>query len=210
MNCARILLLITALVTAPVLASTESEYRFRVMLGNSEIGQHLFRVERNGSELRVESEADFAVRLLVIEAYRYRHRANERWSGNCLEAIEARTDDNGKRVEVRGIRQERAFVVEGNKGKDGLPACVMTFAYWNPAILEQPQLLNSQTGELVRVQVEPLGEELISVRGVATPARRYALRAPQFRIDVWYARDNRWVQLESTTQSGKPLRYLIQ
>lgn len=207
MNCARILLLLTTLVTAPALASTESEYRFRVLLGNSEIGQHIFRIERNGSDLRVESKADFSVRLLVIEAYRYHHRANERWAGNCLEKIEARTNDNGKRIEVRGSKQQRGFVVEGN---DGLPSCVMTFAYWNPAILDQPQLLNSQTGELVAVQVEPLGEEVISVRGVATPARRYALRAPQFRVDVWYARDNRWVQLESTTESGKPLRYLIQ
>jgi hypothetical protein len=209
-NCARILLLLTLLVTAPVFASTESEYRFRVMLGNSEIGRHLFRIERNGSELRVESEADFSVKLLVIEAYRYRHRANERWTGNCLAEIETRTNDNGKRIEVRGIKQDNAFVVERDKDKDGLPPCVMTFAYWNPAILGQARLLNSQTGEFVPVKVEPLGEEVIEVRGVATPARRYALRAPAFRIDVWYARDNRWVQLESTTESGKPLRYLMQ
>jgi len=210
MNAWRIAALAAALAALPASANTESEYRFRVMLGNSEIGEHRFRIERDGKASRVESVADFAVKLFIVEAYRYRHKANERWVGNCLAEIEAQTDDNGKRVDLRGIRREDAFIVESPQGRSGLPSCVMSFAYWNPAILSQPRLLNSQTGELVPVEVVPLGKEVIPVRGVQTPAKRYALRAPDFRIDLWYALDERWIQLESTTASGKPLRYLIQ
>jgi len=210
MNAWRTMALAAAFAALPAFASTQTEYRFRVLLGGSEIGEHRFRIESDGKVWRVESEADFAVRLFVIEAYRYRHFANERWVGNCLAEIQARTDDNGKRMDVRGVRREDAFVVESTQGKSGLPSCVMSFAYWNPAILAQPRLLNAQTGELVPVRVEAVGEEVIPVRGVATPAKRYALRAPDFRIDLWYARDDRWLQLESTTASGKPLRYVIQ
>jgi len=58
--------------------------------------------------------------------------------------------------------------------------------------------------------VEALGEESLQVRGRNVLARRYALHAAKFRIDVWYVADRQWVQLESTTESGRRLRYQIQ
>jgi len=50
-------------------------------------------------------------------------------------------------------------VVTGTRGQANLPACVMTFAYWNPDLLGQSRLLNVQTGEYMDVQVRVLGEE---------------------------------------------------
>jgi hypothetical protein len=150
------------------------------------------------------------VKFLFIDAYAYTHQARERWQGDCLTAIESRTDDNGKQLAVRGTRTGGRFEVAAGGGLAELPACVMSFAYWNPAMLRQARLLNAQTGELVDVRVEPLGEETIAVRGAPLAVRRYALHAPDFRIDVWYGAGNQWVQLESRTEGGRLLRYLIQ
>jgi hypothetical protein len=86
----------------------------------------------------------------------------------------------------------------------------MSFAYWNPKMLEQPRLLNTQTGELTDVRVEPLGEEKLTVRGAPLRARRYALTAEDLRIDLWYTAQAEWVQLESRVSGGRRLRYLIQ
>ena len=36
------------------------------------------------------------------------------------------------------------------------------------------------------------------------------LHAEDFRIDLWYAAGDEWVQLESRTSGGRALRYLIQ
>jgi len=208
MSRLRLLLLAAALAPGLALASAEREWRFRVLLDGSQVGTHTFRVTGKGSERRVESDARFTVKFLFIDAYTYVHRARERWQGDCLAELDARTDDNGERIAVRGVGDGTAFEVEVPRDAR-LPGCVMTFAYWNPAMLEQPRLLNVQTGELIDVRIEPLGEEIVRVRGVAKSARRYAVHAPKFRIDLWYADDASWVQLESRTQSGRMLRYEI-
>ena len=191
-------------------ATTSQEWRFKVLLEDREVGSHRFRVEERNGERRVESDARFTVKILFIDAYRYSHQARETWRGDCLQAIESRTDDNGERLAVRGERRSSRFEIAAPDGHTTAPGCVMSFAYWNPAMLQQAKLLNAQTGALVPVRVEALGEESVQVRGTAVAARRYALHAPDFRIDVWYAADDRWVQLESRTEGGKRLRYLIQ
>lgn len=188
--------LLAAAVLAPGLASAsaEREWRFRVLLDASEVGTHTFRVTDHVGERLVTSSARFKVKLLFINAYTYAHDARERWQGDCLSELDARTDDNGERVTVRTRPS----------------ACVMSFAYWNPRMLEQKQLLNAQTGELTEVRIQPLGEETVRVRGAPLSARRYAVHAPKFRIDLWYAADSSWVQLESRTAGGRLLRYEIQ
>lgn len=204
--------LLTILLVWPTLAlaNNDQEWRFRVFLEDREIGTHTFRVFETNGERRVESDAQFTVRFLFIDAYTYTHHAREHWNGNCLATLEASTDDNGEHLSVRGTRNASGFALTATRGHAELPACVMPFAYWNPSMLRQPRLLNVQTGELVEVRVEALGEEILNVRGQAVAARRYALHAPKFRIDVWYVADRQWVQLESTTESGKRLRYRIQ
>lgn len=204
------LLLLAALAPAAATASTGQEWRFRVLLDEREVGDHVFRVEERGGERRVTSDARFAVKFLFIDAYTYTHQARERWQGDCLTAIESRTDDNGRQLAVQGVRSSGRFEVAAGNAQTALPECVMSFAYWNPAMLHQARLLNAQTGELLDVRVEPLGEETVAVRGASLAARRYALHAPDFRIDVWYASGNRWVRLESRTDGGRLLRYLIQ
>jgi len=206
----RPLMVLLAMVPGLAIASTGEEWRFRVLLDDREVGTHTFRVETHDGERRVQSNAQFNVKFLFIDAYTYAHTAQERWNGNCLKVIESHTDDNGDRFSVQGMRRGSRFELAATGFRSELPGCVMSFAYWNPAMLRQGELLNAQTGELLKVRVEPLGEETLNVRGAPVAARRYALHAPKFRIDVWYAADRQWVQLESTTESGRKLRYLIQ
>lgn len=206
----RSLIMMLALFPSLTLANTDQEWRFRVLLDGQDVGTHTYRLESRDGERRVQSDAQFNVRFLFIDAYTYIHQARERWHGDCLKAIESSTDDNGEKSSVRGARNGASFELAAAGNHSELPGCVMSFAYWNPAMLRQGQLLNAQTGELLDVRVEPLGEETLSVRGAPVAARRYALHAPKFRIDVWYAADRQWVQLESTTESGRKLRYLIQ
>lgn len=206
----RAMLLLAALAPTAASAGTGQEWRFRVLLDGREVGSHVFRVTERDGERHVESDARFTVKFLFIDAYTYTHRARERWQGDCLTALESDTDDNGEALAVRGARDGERFAVDTAGGRAQLSGCVMSFAYWNPAMLRQAELLNAQTGELVAVRVEPLGEESVAARGAPLAARRYALHTPGLRIDVWYADGGRWVQLESRTGGGRLLRYLIQ
>jgi hypothetical protein len=205
------ILLFAALLPLSTLASADQSWRFRVLLDDEEIGLHDFRVAERDGDRRVQIDAKFSVAFLAVEVYHYVHTATERWHGNCLDTIEARTDDNGEVIAVRGASRGERFEVEGAGAATTTIGCVMSFAYWNPAMLRQSRLLNSQTGEVVDVHVEKLADETVAVRGAPAATHRYALHGPNLRIDLWYALDDgRWVQLESRTSRGSLLRYLIQ
>jgi len=167
------------------------EWRFQVSLDGRHIGEHRFVLRDAGDSRELTSEARFRVRVLVFDAYRYDHRAQETWRGDCLERLDASTDVNGKRTVV---------------DVTPLDECVQTFAYWNPSILRASRLLNPQTGEYVPVQVRDLGRELLS--GEMT--ERFRLtgqgRTPM-QIDLWYSPARDWLALESRTPEGRLLRY---
>jgi hypothetical protein len=143
----------------------------------------------------------------LIPAYRYEHSAAERWSDNCLVEFDARTNANGKRIEVSGEHTGEAFRVESGDRPVELPECVMTFAYWNPEFLLQPRLLNPQTGEYVDVQVEELGNEILEIRGQSVTATRFKLTAYEVDLTLWYSTDDQWLALESIAKGGHVIRY---
>lgn len=83
----------------------------------------------------------------------------------------------------------------------------MTFAYWNPEFLEQPQLLNPQTGEFVDIRVEEVGNELLEIRGQTVAATRFSLKAREVDLTLWYSSDDEWLALESVAKGGHIIRY---
>jgi hypothetical protein len=193
------------------LAATDNSPRlwnFRVWLDQRPIGYHSFAVDDTGEHRVLRTEAQFDVRILFINAYSYRHTNTEWWDGDRLLRIEADTDANGTRTAVRGRRVDDRFVVERPTARDDLPADLMSFAYWNPAILQQTRLLNSQTGEYAAVQVVDRGACSVAYAGQTLAARRYDLMVDNTPITVWYgATDNRWLALESPAKGGRMLRY---
>jgi hypothetical protein len=181
-------------------------WNFRVLLDDREIGQHDFTLRSAGDQRELRSEARFDVRVLFVNAYRYRHEAAERWRGDCLHSLDAQTETNGERVAVSAAAQEGRLVVERPDGRDTHEGCVMSFAYWNPQILKARRLLNSQTGEVLAVTIAAQGEETVRVRGRPRAAQRHRISAPGLEIDLWYA-DGRWVGLEAAAAGGRRLRY---
>ena len=188
-------------------AADVSRWDFDVYVNDRKVGRHVFEVTEEDGLQRVSSEADFEYRILFIPAYRYRHSNAERWADNCLLAFDARTNANGKRIVASGERSGEAFRVVASDGVEELPACVMSFAYWNPAFLQQPRLLNPQSGEYLDVTVEELDTEVLEVRGEAVPATPYRLKARQLELKVWYSADDRWLGLESVASGGNIIRY---
>jgi hypothetical protein len=188
------------------------EWQFNVFLDEKPIGQHRFVLDDNGAQRTLTSEASFDVKFLFVNAYRYRHTAREQWNGNCLSAIDAKTEENRETTIVKGVldksADKSAFVLQSPKPKT-LGECVMTFAYWNPAMLKQTRLLNPQTGEYLDARITALGKESIQVRGQATDTERYRLEAPKLKIDLWYSADQQWLALRSTTPEGYIINYRL-
>lgn len=186
-------------------------WEFAARLDDRTIGTHRFTLRSDPDGVaRLESEAAFDVTLLGIPVYRYRHRASERWQGDCLEAIDATTDDNGRATEVRGRRRAPGmFEIEGG----GPPqtanlSCLMSFAYWQPALASQRVLLDPGTGRLESVVIEPLPPATLEVQGTPRSVRGLRISGLPRPIDVWYE-GTRWVGLDTVVSGGRRLSYRL-
>lgn len=198
---------------SPAPAAGSAEWRFEVQLDGKPVGEHRFTLSplaaSSGNERRLLSVASFDVKLLGITVYRYRHEARERWQGDCLAELDARTDANGKVTTVKAEREAQALNVTSSAGSAPLPACTMTFAYWNPAMRRQTQLLNPQTGRGVAVQIVPVGTGMVDVRGSAVAAEHWRLTGDESPIELWYAPGSgEWLALDATV-NGRRLSYRL-
>ncbi len=208
-----VLAALSILGAADAAAENTRSWKFDVSLDGRHIGEHRFTLRQSGELRELRSEARFAVRILFFEAYRYEHDAHEIWQGDCLQQLDAQTNDNGTRREVHGARSGDDFQVVTVDSTRQLARCVRSFAYWNPdVLLAANSLLNPQTGEYVSVHVERLGREAFGPEG--RPAERLRLRAAnpdaeKLRpIELWYTTDMEWLALESA-DAGRPAAALL-
>jgi len=203
----RLLLLILLLLTSFHVVAVDQEWRFQVYLDNKKIGYHDFVLRELDDQTQLQSEASFEYRLMFVKLYGYEHENTEIWSGNCLTGIESTTDANGKPFKVSGSLQGDRFVLTGTAGDTDLPSCNMSFAYWNPAFLQQERLINTQNGEVLDIEVSEPERVQLEVRGVIQPALRYKLGAGELKIELWYSENNEWLALETEARGGRTLRY---
>jgi Family of unknown function (DUF6134) len=215
MNCLHCLrhlfasLLCALVLMTPAHAYPPKEWRFNVLLNNKMIGQHIYRLKLENAAQVLQSEADYNIRVLGFSVYRYQHVATERWQGGCLADIESRTIDNGQATTLKGKKSNAGFMLDKAQRETTLAGCIMSFAYWNPAILTQASLLNAQNGDYLSIQVQNLGSDSLVLTDRRVMAKRYRLITSKFSIDLWYSNDNEWLALETTIEGGRLLRYEI-
>ena len=186
------------------------DWSFRALLDGKPIGQHRFSITAQGDERTVHSVADFAVKFLGLTVYRYHHDDREQWRGDCLTALTATTNDGGKHSSARTEPEAGGLEVIAGDTTQSLQGCVMSYAYWNPAIRTQTRLLNAQTGQYEAVRIQRIGAGSIDVRGQPVAATRWRISGPPHPIDVWYAAQGEWVGLDSTVAGGRTLSYRLE
>ena len=190
-------------------AAADTTFDFQVLLDDKPIGEHRFTVGGPPEARTVLSDARFAVKLMGLTVYRYTHRAEEQWRGNCLRSLEASTDDDGKASRVTAQAAGDALRVLTAAGSPSIEGCVMSFAYWNTAIRQQTRLLNAQTGRHEAVQVGRVANGTVEARGQSVPAVRWRIDGPAQPVDVWYTAQGEWVGLDSTVGGGRKLSYRL-
>ena len=186
--------------------------RFQVLLDDKPIGTHEFRIAAEQDRRIIESKARFDVRVLFVPVFSYRHANTEVWIDGCVQRLDSETDSNGRPYRVSLDRDEAGYRIATQDGSVEEPAaCINTFAYWDPAFLQQSRLLNSQTGELIEVEVEALGVVDLDWPGIDTPVEGFRILAESDGVDirVYYSEaGGRWVALESRLENGRLMRYV--
>ena len=197
-------ILIGFLISAtPVIAQAQS-WNFDVSMDGKSIGTHQFMLsDKENNQQILKSEAKFDIKILSISFFKYHHQANETWENNCLKKLEAKTQENNQTTIVKGVQEKTAFKISSPSASEINDECVMTFAYWNPKILQQKKLLNPQTGDYLSANITSLGKENVLVKGQTVKADHYKIDTAKFKIDIWYGVDDTWLALQSLTEDGR-------
>ena len=183
--------------------SEAKSWDFDVSMDGKVIGTHSFMLEAQDGKQLLKSDAKFNVKFLSVTVFRYHHTANEVWENDCLQKLDAKTEENSKVTQVNGLQEKQNFKVTAQKPLQIASECVMTFAYWNPKILQQKKLLNPQTGDYLAANISSLGKQTISVRGQPVNADHYKIDTTKFKIDIWYSVEGDWLALQSLTPDGR-------
>jgi hypothetical protein len=205
------------LLSVPVCAAQAKErvWDFEVRLDGKPIGSHRFTLNEQGEDRVLRTVADFSVRFMGFVAYRYQHEATERWRGDCLVQMDAETIDDGKQSRVLTQAESAGLLIKVNDiATPAQPGCLMSFAYWNPALLGQShaRLLNSQNGRIENVHITRQDDASIELRGVAQEAQRWRIvgKSPDLApIELWYSPQGDWLALESKVRGGRTLQYRL-
>lgn len=161
---------------------------FDVFRKGSHIGTHTIQFANSGDRLAVTSRLELAVKVAFITAYRYEQIGRDEWQNDVLVRTRIETTDDGKATVVVAEARDGQLAVEGPSGSYATPLGAMTdLSFWNEAITRGQPVIDSQTAELIKIQVARGTRERIELRGQVMEARRFAMAATKGRSGtVWY------------------------
>ena len=186
---------LAAALCLPAVASVPKDggLDFRVLRGDSPLGEHrLSFVERDGA-LEVLVLIDLEVKVGPFTFFSYSHENREVWQDRQLVSLSSTTDDDGDDYFVRAERTPEGLRVETKNGTEIVPEMLLSTNYWNYDIVKAERLLDSQKGKVREVSSRFLGETDVWVDGEVIPARHYRMSG-DLEIDLWYDADNEWVK----------------
>lgn len=180
------LLLTVTQITADA-ASREGTLRFEVDLDGRPIGEHALTFERQlDDSLKVAIDIDLNVKFGPFTIFAYSHVNRTEWRGGQLVSLQSETDDNGTRHRVQAISDSGGLrIVANNQAAISTAPSVLPSTYWMAATVRQSRLINSQTGELLEVTVERVGDEPVTGPAGTIQATHYRMKG-DLEIDLWY------------------------
>ncbi len=187
----RTILFIMALLAfgAPA-ARADAPIGFSIERGGEPIGHHRVTFERaaNG-DLIANVDIAIQVRIAFITVFRYSHRARETWRDGRLVALDARTDDDGRRSVVRARATAEGLEIDGPEGRFVAPADILPTSYWRRDTVQRRQLLDTQAGRIVDVAVRRVGEGQWRISG-------------DLDFTIGYAPDGAWSGMSFTVRGA--------
>ncbi len=188
------------------------EFNFKVLLNDKDIGHHRFSVE----DQTVKSDAAFDVKLWIIPAYKYRHKATETNLNGCLTSLQSETQDGADNFALKTIEATPNFKILVNQKEITHASCMQTFRYWDINFTQQKTAINPQDGKLFTLNFTHDGTEPINSLGKSIRANKYTLKAledqdEKFHIELWYHPETQaWLQLKSYVKDDNVLTYVLQ
>jgi hypothetical protein len=175
----------------------------------SKVGTHSVEFRREGDRLIVHTRIRIKLKLLFVTVYRFDHDAVEDWVDGKLIRYVARTDDNGARRNVLLVRVGQELQGNCNAERLLLPGDMIPGSLWNPATIDQKQLIEPTKGQARAVRIFDRGLERVKSGSRTVPTRHYSITGDLVR-EVWYGPDGEVVQAVYVAKDDTLLTFRLQ
>jgi hypothetical protein len=177
--------LVLALSAPPALAVDAGEYTFTVLKDGAPVGEHRFAFDRDGNRIEIEEETDIEVRFALIPVYEYEHDRREVWQNGRALKIDARTNNNGKRLDITVRPDGDGYVRTVNGRVDKFDGSTEILTYWRRDLLEHHSFFSVAEDKTLRISFEYLGKEVLKVDGQRLPVDHYRMVGDEER-EFWF------------------------
>jgi hypothetical protein len=194
----------------PSLTWAETQrFHFEMTRKGQKIGVHQVDVTGTDAKQNVTVKILIDVKMGPLTLYKYRHESHEQWRGGVLYSLHSRTVDKGKSYKVDVTTDENGTLTL--KNQDGeeytVPASIIPTSYWNPAITQQTEVLDTQKGLVRTINIAEGSEENYSSRiGNANYRAIPYTMSGDLRLKLWYTLAGEWVGLHFD-QKGTTIAY---
>ncbi|MEL7031465.1 MAG: DUF6134 family protein [Pseudomonadota bacterium] len=193
---------------APWVATDGAVIDFTVLRKGKPFGRHMLTFERSDSgDLTVTTDVDLQVKFGPITAFKYRLDSVENWVDGQLNSLSGTSNSDGRKGEVSATTLDGELTVESTKFTGTLPSTTIPSSHWNRLQVYQAQMLSTETGEVLDIEVETIGEDTVMVGDKAVPATHYRLQS-DLTVDLWYDAQSRWVKLAFKVR-GQDIEYVL-
>lgn len=183
------------------------ELRFEVLRKGNPFGFHTVRFERSGENLTVESDIELEVKIGPFRAFYYRHQSEENWVDEGLVSLVGETRKDGDDFTVSLKKENDVLDVDGTLYDGEVPSDIVPSSHWNIDQIRSSSILSTESGEILEIEVQNLGDEQIQAGGEWISATRYRLIS-QLNVDLWYDESGRWVKC-SFEARGQEIEYVL-
>lgn len=185
------------------------EIRFNVLRKGNPFGTHIVRFgEDERGRLTATTDVDLKAGLGPITLFRYTLDATETYSEDgTLIALDGQVYDDGNRGRVSASRVENGLEVEGTQFSGTVDLGILPSSHWNVDQTRQTELLSTEDGEILQVDVRELGRETLQINGTPVEATHYLMDS-EIDVELWYDDTGRWVQLAFEAR-GQDILYTL-
>jgi hypothetical protein len=192
---------------SPVFAQQDSntfeKISFNVFLDKKQVGTHIFDIQRKDVNIFVKSNMQLKGKFWGLVPFKYTHQSTETWKDGCLFGLESQTLKRGKTINISASSGQLGLTIVNADKTEVIKGCTKSFAYWDYSKLEGNQLLNTENGQLVDVQIK-------SSKNQSDAGKSVVIQSSEADINLGYSADGNWLWLKSQLEVGGLLHYIRQ
>lgn len=184
-----------------------AKLEFDVFRNGEKFGRHVVTFDREGDALNVATDIELKVALGPLTLFHYVHQAKERYEAGRLAALSARTKNEGKWTQLAAEATAGGLKIAGAGFKGVQAGEAIPSLHWNVRQMQQDEMLSSETGAMLPMEVIDQGIERVKVGAREIEARRYLVKS-EMEATFWYDAAGRWVKCAFSSK-GSNVEYVL-